>query len=117
MNELVHHGIKGQQWGVRNGPPYPLDEKKSAAIKKSSSKEKQVQKSRELSTSELEAIIKRIELENKYVNLTYSPGLGANIAKWAKDTGAKALSKVASDQAAKLLNRLIDNVTKQAGKK
>lgn len=21
---LQHHGIKGQQWGVRNGPPYPL---------------------------------------------------------------------------------------------
>jgi len=25
--ELKHHGIKGQQWGERNGPPYPLDEK------------------------------------------------------------------------------------------
>lgn len=24
-NVLVHHGIKGQKWGVRNGPPYPLD--------------------------------------------------------------------------------------------
>lgn len=24
-DELSHHGIKGQQWGVRNGPPYPLD--------------------------------------------------------------------------------------------
>ena len=22
---LMHHGIKGQKWGVRNGPPYPLD--------------------------------------------------------------------------------------------
>ena len=22
--ELYHHGIKGQTWGVRNGPPYPL---------------------------------------------------------------------------------------------
>lgn len=21
---LIHHGIKGQQWGVQNGPPYPL---------------------------------------------------------------------------------------------
>ena len=24
MSELYHHGIKGQHWGVRNGPPYPL---------------------------------------------------------------------------------------------
>lgn len=23
--ELYHHGIKGQKWGERNGPPYPLD--------------------------------------------------------------------------------------------
>lgn len=23
-NELYHHGIKNQRWGVRNGPPYPL---------------------------------------------------------------------------------------------
>ena len=23
-NELYHHGIKGQQWGVQNGPPYPI---------------------------------------------------------------------------------------------
>lgn len=25
--ELYHHGIKGQKWGVRNGPPYPIDHK------------------------------------------------------------------------------------------
>lgn len=24
---LAHHGIRGQKWGVRNGPPYPLGEK------------------------------------------------------------------------------------------
>lgn len=26
--ELYHHGKKGQKWGVRNGPPYPLDKQK-----------------------------------------------------------------------------------------
>lgn len=24
---IAHHGIKGQKWGVKNGPPYPLDSK------------------------------------------------------------------------------------------
>ena len=28
--ELYHHGIKGQKWGVRNGPPYPLGSEKLA---------------------------------------------------------------------------------------
>lgn len=23
---LMHHGREGQRWGVKNGPPYPLDE-------------------------------------------------------------------------------------------
>lgn len=32
-NELYHHGIKGQKWGVRNGPPYPLESYKSDAVK------------------------------------------------------------------------------------
>lgn len=21
---ITHHGVEGQKWGVRNGPPYPL---------------------------------------------------------------------------------------------
>lgn len=25
MEYITHHGIKGQKWGKRNGPPYPLD--------------------------------------------------------------------------------------------
>lgn len=24
-NTLSHHGIDGQRWGVKNGPPYPLE--------------------------------------------------------------------------------------------
>lgn len=23
---LAHHGVKGQKWGVRNGPPYPIED-------------------------------------------------------------------------------------------
>ena len=30
-NELYHHGILGQRWGHRNGPPYPLDPNRHSA--------------------------------------------------------------------------------------
>lgn len=38
MELLTHHGIKGQKWGVKNGPPYPIDksERKMVALKKGS---------------------------------------------------------------------------------
>lgn len=27
--ELYHHGVEGQKWGVKNGPPYPLGSRMS----------------------------------------------------------------------------------------
>lgn len=35
VNELYHHGIKGQRWGKRNGPPYPLNSQTHAAVVRS----------------------------------------------------------------------------------
>lgn len=31
---LYHHGIQGQKWGRRNGPPYPLDREDYSAVEK-----------------------------------------------------------------------------------
>lgn len=35
---LMHHGIKGQKWGKRNGPPYPLDSSQKSSSEKRSEK-------------------------------------------------------------------------------
>lgn len=32
--ELYHHGIRGQRWGRRNGPPYPIDAADHSAAEK-----------------------------------------------------------------------------------
>lgn len=34
QSDLYHHGIKGQKWGKKNGPPYPLDEGKHSSAEK-----------------------------------------------------------------------------------
>ena len=33
-DSLEHHGIKGQKWGDKNGPPYPLGSKDHSASEK-----------------------------------------------------------------------------------
>lgn len=30
---LMHEGVKGMRWGVRNGPPYPIDKEKTSKYK------------------------------------------------------------------------------------
>ena len=37
---LAHHGIKGQKWGVKHGPPYPLDDNPEKQRKQMEIKEK-----------------------------------------------------------------------------
>ena len=34
MSELYHHGVRGQKWGKRNGPPYPLNEQGQTKLRK-----------------------------------------------------------------------------------
>lgn len=39
MSEFNHHGIEGQKWGVKNGPPYPLDKAEAKKVKKQALKD------------------------------------------------------------------------------
>ena len=38
MDELYHHGIKGQKWGVRHGPPYPIGSQSGSIVIKKGTK-------------------------------------------------------------------------------
>ena len=42
--ELYHHGIKGQKWGVQNGPPYPLNDNISTGKRLKETKVEDVKK-------------------------------------------------------------------------
>ena len=68
---LKHHGIDGQKWGVRNGPPYPLDRQK---VKKSSvqDKAKRVLKNADdLTLDELRVLAQKIEWEKKLSDVAF----------------------------------------------
>ena len=53
---LMHHGIEGQKWGVKNGPPYPLDDSTSTGkklIKKENKRSSSAEKYREKKKAKL----------------------------------------------------------------
>lgn len=50
-SELYHHGIKGQKWGVKNGPPYPLNTSDKSASEKRLSSNKKTNKVSKLDNS------------------------------------------------------------------
>ena len=83
LRELYHHGIEGQKWGVRNGPPYPLDESdKSSAEKRADSggSEKNSyggshsgRPLSQMSDRELQDYVSRLNMEQQYTRLTAEP--------------------------------------------
>lgn len=77
---LMHHGIQGQRWGHKNGPPYPLDasQKSSAERKYRTDKgyqkpeytRKKKKKVSEMSNKELQKRVARKQLEQQYKDLS-----------------------------------------------
>lgn len=71
---LIHHGILGQKWGKKNGPPYPLDFDKLSSEERSKAKEDSInngdletatKNKKHYSNEELEQVIKRFEMNKK----------------------------------------------------
>lgn len=58
---LIHHGVEGQHWGKRNGPPYPLD----SAI---STGKKLIEKHKQRTVNRAASRIKRRADKEGYVN-------------------------------------------------
>lgn len=76
-SELAHHGIKGQKWGIKNGPPYPInktsyniinDAIKSGKISKLINKNKQIPHTKDNRISGKSYINGDLEYAQKLVN-------------------------------------------------
>lgn len=73
---LAHHGIKGRKWGVKNGPPYPLDKANSGS------------KSKKLEKMADSGIIKSIDVDD-FDLITYGKNISPEVSKTIVDTMAK----------------------------
>ena len=62
---LMHHGVKGQRWGHRNGPPYPLHSDKLAAAVHQAAKKKVNTITNDVTAAASSAGAKMHGLENK----------------------------------------------------
>lgn len=72
-NELYHHGILGQKWGIQNGPPYPLGSDKSTGhrlrIKRRTKKPNNTApEHKSLSNEDLDTLTDRYRREQKYLD-------------------------------------------------
>ena len=87
-NELYHHGIEGQRWGRRNGPPYPLSKAENRAIRRQAKRQAKQEKilrkrgisssaaskyAKEMSDEQLNSIIDRLQREETYKKLVKKP--------------------------------------------
>lgn len=84
---LVHHGIEGQQWGVRNGPPYPLTQETKEAAYKQGNVKFFLDNYPELTTEELKRFNQRIvEIENIKKHATVTPQTRRAVISFLNDT-------------------------------
>lgn len=121
---LLHYGVKGMKWGVRKARPSSKGGKKqsSSTSKKPSlrmPKMKRAQRAKavsKMSDDELSRRIKRIRLENEYLDLTSTRG------ERIKSIGRKVVSGVAETKLRNLIGNSVDDVfpmlaSRKSGKK
>lgn len=118
---LVHHGVKGQKWGVRRTPAQ-LGHKVVSKLKRPKAKtEPESSKSKpksvkEMSNDELSAKIKRLELEKKFKDLdprSQNIGRGKRfVADTLEQIGKNVITNLGTQMANKLIGEAINKAFK-----
>lgn len=104
--ELYHHGIQGQKWGVRNGPPYPLKAGAHSAAEKKAGLKKYGGMKKALDSGRNAAIAEQGGSEKKgltpqqkkaiiaaAVGVAAAAGIGAGVYVAYRNHGVEALDQ------------------------
>lgn len=93
---LAHHGIKGQKWGDKNGPPYPLHDD-------------------DLSAAERKADTGKIDREPGNAGGTVLYGSPSDRYPWGSGVRVKTVSEMSNDELRKTVERMeLENRYKRA---
>lgn len=94
---LAHHGILGQKWGIRNGPPYPLDAKYTGEDIRVSKKQTLQRITAEKEKNKGHAYVSFKELDNlRYLSIG-SEGLGFRVKDPSAPNGYIAILELKED--------------------
>lgn len=77
-NYLMHHGVKGQKWGVQNGPPYPLDAGNHSASEKKAGWRDSLKSKSKISNKEYSKALDNVFESNGYDRVKFSHETGEN---------------------------------------
>lgn len=138
-SDLQHHGILGQKWGRKNGPPYPLNSSISTGSKLKKKKDKPVTAKQygrkktkaqkvasakdinKLSTEDLRKENDRMRLEQEYARLAtnnkksvfskFNQQLGDQLAqKYAQQVAASIVTAISIKAGKKILDAIITSM-------
>lgn len=108
---LEHYGIEGQKWGVRNGPPYPLERKHGYhRIPNKKKAEIVLDNLDDLSLQEIRDLVSRMELEDKLVTMAYPPKKDGFASKMLKEVGKTMLSVAVPAATTFAFKKIVENV-------
>ena len=88
-NYLAHHGVKGQKWGVKNGPPYPIGSSPRKVFISGTSKIKLKDSEyyRKSLPKEITSKIDSYMKDNNHILIGDAPGIDTEVQKYLAKKG------------------------------
>lgn len=111
--DLMHHGIDGQKWGVKHGPPYPLDSSKSTGsrlkVKKKKSRAQKKEEKRQIKRKKEEEKLNTVKKKAiAFVKDTYSDNPKLEVEKIRRLDDKKMIGRTRGEELNTYFVRIVE---------